>query len=106
MKEYNHKTRRWEEKKEKVGSLKRPDTCKGKKPHEWVLLLPHHTTADHFLSKDEIAEFYKISEEVSKFSNECDEKAQKLGVIHNSFNYTRVVRYFYKCSRCGKEQYK
>jgi hypothetical protein len=105
MKEYNHKTRKWEEKTEKVGSLKRPETCKGKKPHEFELALPKHVETTHTFSPEEVAKFYKISEEVTKFDNKKDEEARLLGVRHSTFGYIRVVRYFYKCAKCGKEKY-
>ena len=106
MKTYNRELKKWVEEEKPVGSLKKPETCKGKKPHEFELVVPKYVETTHLFSREEVAQYYKISEDIAKFDNEQDEKARQLGVRHSSFIYTRVVHYYYKCQRCGKEQIK
>ena len=103
MKEYSHKTRKWEEKTEKVGSLKRPETCKGKKPHDFVLLLPPNVHANHLLCKDEINAYYIIAIDKEKSDKEYAEKLSNLGITTRSWSYG--VHWFFKCAKCGKEKY-
>jgi hypothetical protein len=103
MKEYNRKTKRWEEEKP-VGSLKKLETCKGKKPHEFVLLIPNHVYRDHLLSKDEIEKYYEIEEKRKIAQEFFDLEQNKIGVRcnrHWSYHNPR----FYKCAICGKEKY-
>lgn len=103
MKEYNRKTKRWEEP-EKNSSLKKPDTCKGKKPHDFVLLVPKWIKCSHYLSKDEISEYYRLEDERNNMNNQFDLQFSVLG-IENRVYYGPRSR-FYRCSVCGKEDYK
>ena len=103
MKEYNRKKRIYEDEKEKTGSLKKPKACRGGKPHDFVLLIPHYLGRNHNLSKDEIEEYYKLEQESINFNNEMNLKVLSLGI--KSYKYTSNMHKFYKCSVCGKEKY-
>lgn len=103
MKEYNRQTKRWEEKKEDVGSLKRPETCKGGRPHDFVLLVPKYIKTDHFLTADEVAEYYRLEEEDVIFQGEQRKKYKAIGIVNAGFRPGPCR--FYRCSVCGKEEW-
>ena len=102
MKEYNRTTRKWEEK-EKNSSLKKPKLCKGKRPHDFVLLIPRWIKHDHDLFKDEIEAYYKIESERNEMNKEFDKRLLSIGVIRN-YCHSSQLR-LYRCSVCGKEKY-
>ena len=101
MKEY--KKTKIEEEDKPVGSLKKPETCRGKRPHDWVLLIPEHIQRDHNLDKDEIEYFYRL-EDQREAENEKVEKALTSIGIHY-YRYLGIRSRFYKCSVCGKKKY-
>jgi hypothetical protein len=102
MKEYNRKTKRWENIERPATSLKKPETCKGKKSHDFVLLIPKYVSKDHNLSKDEVEEYYQIEADRHTFEIELDRRLKQIGV--NTRRWTGYRSKFYKCAVCGKEK--
>ena len=102
MKQYNRTAKRWEEEKP-MSSLKRPETCKGKKPHNFVLSIPKYIQRSKILSEDEIKEYYRIEEERIATNTVLDDKLFKLGI--RSRHYFGHNRRFFICSVCGKERW-
>lgn len=103
MKTYNRKLKKWVEEDKPVGSLKRPETCKGKKPHDWVLLIPAMYSKHKPFSKEEVQSFYEIQDDRAKWEKSYSEKLEALGL--QSHHWSFEFRRFYKCARCGKEKY-
>lgn len=103
MKEYNRKTKRWEEP-DKSGSLKKPETCKRGKPHDFVLLIPSYDNPRHHpFSKEVVQEYYRIEDERLDTNKNLDMLLGILGIQHRHWN-GGVTRY-YICSVCGKQKY-
>lgn len=102
MKEYNRRTKRWEEK-EKIGSLKKRETCKGGKEHEWVLMIPKYISRTHNLSKEEIREYYKIEQDRIDFETTLADRCAKIGV--KGRYWIGGNSKFYMCAICKKEKY-
>ena len=103
MKQYDRIQKKYVEVVDKpVGSLKRPETCKGKKPHDWVLMIPKHVSTRRTLYKEEIAEYYKIKEDHAQADRDFGERYDKIGV-NMRYYYGESYR-FYKCAVCGKEK--
>ena len=103
MKQYDRKLKKWVEEKEKVGSLKRPETCKGKKPHDWVLLIPSMISKHKPFSKEEVARYYEIEAGRKALEKSYNEELAELGLESRYWSYE--LRKFYKCAKCGKEKY-
>lgn len=101
-KEYNHKTRMWEEPKEKTGSLKKPVTCKGKKEHQFILTFPKYYRLTSPMTVEQINIFYQLEERYCAFMKGQLEAYERIGFKKYS---NPAVSYFYKCSVCGKEKY-
>jgi len=91
-----------EEQKEKTGSLKKPVTCKGKKEHQFVLVIPkYYKTADR-MSVENINTFYDLMEREKVFMNGQNEALNRIGVY--TYKFSGRVAYYYKCIVCGKEK--
>jgi hypothetical protein len=104
MKHYDRKLKKWVEEEKPMTSLKRPETCKGKKPHEWVLMIPFRDSRHNAFHKDDIEKYYEIEEKRRLADEFFDEELKKIG-IGRSFHYHYPLRRFYVCSRCLKEKY-
>jgi len=102
-KESKEKHLKWQkEQKEKTGSLKKPITCKGKKPHDFVLLVPPYYRRNLPLTVEQTNMFYYLQERETVFRKSQYEAYEKLGLKVYSFGHQTT--YFYKCSVCGKEK--
>ena len=101
MKEYNHKTKRWEVPEKPMTSLKKPETCKGKKPHNFVLCLDKFQRVRKELTPEEIEEYYRLEEARMDFEDQINEKLAQFVVINR--RYVGSKYRYYKCSVCGKE---
>jgi hypothetical protein len=95
------KHKKWVEEKERNGSLKKPITCKGKKEHDFVLLVPFYIHRLKVLSPQDTLRYYELEERVRQFHVQIAMEYQAIGVKQ----YARMSNpyYFYKCSVCGKE---
>lgn len=108
MKEYNRKTKNWEEPTGK-GKFKARDTCRGGKEHNYLLTLPDYITR-LYLGVDEITpeailEYYKHIERVKEFESKEEKILNVFGIKGVSLSSRSNMRY-YICSVCGKRDYK
>lgn len=99
MKEYNHSTKKWEEL-EKNGSLKKPKTCRGGKPHDYVLVVPSYIHRDHNLTKDEVAEYYEIQKRRKEQDKIFDTLLANIGIKYHAYSGSTDKTYI--CSVCLK----
>lgn len=111
MKEYNRKTKRWEEKHEDTGaSLKKKNTCRGGKPHDFQLVLPRHISyslPNHGsnIPMESIIAFYDSEDAIRDFIRNEEEKLLQHGLKTRRFlGFSETTRWL-KCSVCGKEDY-
>ena len=108
MKEYNRKTRKYEEPStEKVGDLKKRELCRGKKPHDYELALPAYVKTIGDVTPEGIAKYYEVEDEIDVF---CNEKAEELERAYNikRSNFANILRRRreYRCRVCNKLEYK
>lgn len=106
MKEYNRKTRKWEEKStEQVGSIKKPKMCRGGQSHQMRLVLPDHIMrVNRDLSPEAILAWYESKDRVYAFAKEENKKMELLGFIDRYGWYHQEHRIL-ECEVCGKKQY-
>lgn len=102
-KESKLKHKKWEEEKEKTGSLKKPKTCKGGRPHDFILLVPFYIRRNTPLTPEQTLKYYKLQEIEQLFKEKQDEEYKKIGL--KEFHYNFMPHYFYRCAICGKEKY-
>lgn len=102
MKEYNRKTKRWEERKEPTGSLKKPKNCRGGKPHEFELCLPSWVQTLKTFTLADVERYYNILEWRKKTDITEHKSLTELGV-RNCFIDFKVIRH-YNCIHCGKRK--
>lgn len=102
MKEYNRTTKRWEERTEQVGSLKKSDTCRGKRPHDLILVLPPYLYGRQpELIAEDIEKYYDIETRRAKSNQEFDKELESLGMKSRLWN-SREPERCYECTVCGK----
>ncbi len=106
MKQYNRTTKKYEE--EVVNpKLKKRDTCKGGKPHDWVLTLPYGYEHIEGLYTD-AEPVYAAEEALDAMERTLHEELEKVG-IRRKFTYGRYSisgrRREYICSVCGKKHW-
>lgn len=107
MKEYNRKTKRWEEKDNTNIKLKKRDTCKGGKLHDWVLTLPYGYEHIEGLYVD-AKPVYEAFEALQAMYNTLHEELEKVGIrkiktFYLGQGYIKTKEYV--CSVCGKHHY-
>lgn len=107
MKEYNRKTKRWEEKDNTNIKLKKRDTCKGGKLHDWVLTLPFGYEHIEGLYVDAMP-VYEAFEALQAMSDTLHTELKRVGIVRKS--RTSWSKYYletkqYVCSVCGKKHW-
>lgn len=102
MKEYNRKTKSWEYPADTVTSLKKKETCRGKRPHEYQLVLPPYVCTWRDLTSDEVLSYYVLEEKCYAQDFEHYENMQRLGVSVGK-PYRSTSRHF-ECKVCGKKE--
>jgi hypothetical protein len=96
------KHQKWEEEqREKTGSLKKPILCKGKKEHQFILVIPKYFRLIKPMTIEEINMFYFLGERYVTFMKGQSEAYERIGL--KKYSEPRVI-YYYKCSVCGKEK--
>lgn len=107
MKEYNRKTKRWEEKStEKVGDLKKEKLCKGHRPHDMQLVLPpylYHSSPEPELTPNQIKKYYAIEDARTTCNDKFDMRLAELGINKRS-GWAKFDTRHYKCANCGKKK--
>ena len=106
MKEYNRGTKKWEEKSEVVGSLKKRETCKAKRPHDWQLIIPDYTNShkNDDLSQETIIKFYDFMELNAKHQKEVQKTIDEMGISYSVSGQREPTR-MYRCAVCGKRDW-
>ena len=110
MKEYNRKTRKWENPvaTEQVGDLKKRDTCRAKKPHDFKLVLPKYLQAvNPDVTDIQIENYYESKDRGIDFENAEKKFLQSIGI--NSRYDSKLRPYacrYYECTVCHKEDWK
>jgi hypothetical protein len=101
-KEQRIKDLKWKESiREKIGSLKKPTTCKGKKEHQFVLVIPKYYKLITPMTTEQINMFYHLQEREVTFNKGQSEAYERIGLRKYS---NSAVIYYYKCAVCGKEK--
>lgn len=105
MKEYNRKTKKWENITEQVPVLKKKSTCKAGRPHNFVLVLPFSLTQkrDDYDTKTILA-YYESEDRICEIQKTEFEFQKSLGIDIPRYIFYRNTRY-YKCDVCGKKEY-
>lgn len=107
MKEYDREKRKWVEPEEVSGkSLKKRDTCKSKRPHQFVLTIPDYALGSSRnvwdLTEEQIHKYYDFEEEERDFNNKMHEKRVAAGLDRRYSSYPRKRTLHYRCEVCGK----
>lgn len=111
MKEYNRKTRKWEVITEVVGDLKKRDTCRGKKPHDFVLVLPDHLRNYYMvdITTENVEKYYESEDRIWEFEEKEKKYKESLGIVRSNgrsiYSSRRATRN-YECSVCGKKEWR
>jgi hypothetical protein len=107
MKKYDEKLRKYVsvEEYDRTHTPKDKEICRGKKPHDFVLVLPDFVsyTADYQFNPEE---YYRILDDNVDYFNKSTEILTKMGIIvgHRSWRDRRETR-LYICSVCKKRKY-
>lgn len=104
VKKYDSKTKKYVpiEVYEKTQSLKKRDTCRGQKPHDFVLVLPHHVEYNETYKFDPTG-FYDLMDERYQFVEDQAKALIKMGIKDRGWN--RKETRLFICSVCGKQEY-
>ena len=94
-----------EPKEKEGGSLKKRALCKGKRPHDWVQILPYGMEAIEGVYNGDPEPYYLAMAAIEEFEQHIYEELDKIGI-------RKTVRPFstwfkddlrpFKCSVCGK----
>lgn len=111
MKEYNREKRIWEEvsKNTSKGTLKKKETCRGGKPHDYQLVLPSYGVTK-VLGREptevEVQKYYEYEDDLYHYEKALREKlTQETGLTVRYGNmFSRLNRHL-QCSVCGKREY-
>lgn len=104
MKKYDRETKKWisVDEHDKKYSPRDKSLCRGKKPHDYVLVLPNYIRFDSTY-KFNPEEYYRIENETHDFLNEQVEKLKNIGIITK--RYERKPTKMFMCSVCKKQKY-
>lgn len=103
MKEYNRKTRKWEEKTtEQVGELKKKELCRGGNAHKMVLVLPSYLKMDS-LPIEIIEKYYESEQRIADFKVKEIDYQNSLGIFTKKYKYELKVTRYLRCEVCGKK---
>ena len=107
MKKYDYETRKWvdEEEFERLRNIRSEKSkfCKGKKPHDFVLILPWGATYNsNYKFQPEI--YYEAMKRRKEFIEKQREELLRSGIVDKTWNSEPSK--LYECSVCGKKLYK
>ena len=107
MKKYDRETKKWVDAEvlDKRQNERDKKLCRGKKPHDFVLVLPSSVTYDSTY-KFNPEEYYKLMDEQYEYQEEIKKKLKALGIESKRFGFYKYeqIRYF-MCSVCKKQKY-
>lgn len=108
MKQYDYKARKWitqEEYDKRYPPHKDKEICRGKKPHDWILVLPNYVGyTETYRHNPEV--YYKLMEEAQTYSENLSKRLLELGIksrYHMSFA-SFAEHKLYICSVCKKQK--
>jgi hypothetical protein len=106
MKKYDSKQRKWISKEEYDKRYPKHDKalCKGKRPHNFILVLPHFVT---YNSKYDFnaSKYYEIMDALNDYTNKEYERLSELGIITRTWRSDRKEPKLFMCSVCKKQKY-
>jgi len=104
MKKYDEKLRKYVSVEEYERTHKPQDKafCRGKKPHDFVLVLPYYTQYDERY-KYNPEEFYRIMDERYEFIEKQKKQLEAMGIQGRDWN--RKETRLYICSVCKKHKH-
>lgn len=105
MKIYHRESKKWltPEEIEKYKSRKDKKLCRGKKPHDYVLVLPSHVQYNSEIYKFNPEEYYKVKDEIYDFIEKQNQKLVAMGIKVRCWN--RKETRLYGCTVCKKLEY-
>lgn len=106
MKIYDREKRKWVDKEEYERNQNKRDRniCRGKKPHDFVLVLPSFVTYNENY-KFNPEDYYKITDETADFMDKQLEKIKKMGIEPRWYMGRLSETRIYICSVCKKQKY-
>lgn len=112
MKHYDKETKKYisqeEYERRKKISLKKKQTCRGGKEHDFVLVLPRYVNTIGVPTKEAIEEYYASERRRFLFSKKEKEILESVGIkVNFGYGYLRDgVSVNLQCTVCGKLEYK
>lgn len=112
MKEYDRVKKIWVEPEDltvNMTSLKKRELCRGKKPHEFKLIIPDYSNShkNDDLSQETIMLFYEKMDALNEHKRNLQKEINELGINHKVFYFhdTNAERRHYVCAVCGKREW-
>ena len=104
-KQYDRQTKKWltAEELEKVKAKRDKKLCRGGKDHDFVLVLPWHTTYNTNY-KFNPEEYYRLMDEKFEYLEKHKERIKAIGVLDRS-GWNRKETRCFMCSVCKKQKY-
>lgn len=105
MKKYDENLRKYVsvEEYERTHQLRDKSVCRGKKPHDFVLVLPYMVsyTSEYKFNPEE---YYRVMDELFDIKEKKYQELETLG-IKSSRGWNRQETRLYMCSVCKKQKY-
>lgn len=102
----------YKEPKEKDGgSLKKRETCKGGRPHDWVEVLPYGMEAIEGVYQGDTEPYYLGLKAIKEFEQHIYEELEKIGIKQSGRHFSVSDLWHdrsrpYMCSVCHKKDYR
>lgn len=103
MKEYNRKTKRWEEPTTGLGKFKSRDLCKGQREHDYILCLPSYIRVTDEIKPEAITEYYASEDRRRIFDKKESALLASLGIKDHHWRGSNTKHY--RCLICDKRKY-
>ncbi len=105
MKHYDRTLKKWVSDEDPQLKVKKRDTCKGGRPHDYVEVLPYPYEADERY-QGSLAPLYEALKAIADFEDAQFQKLAEIGILRRgkSWRGFEQARYFI-CSVCGKKHY-
>jgi len=106
MKKYDRIKKQWVDEKDLTPtSLKTRKTCRGGRPHNFLLVLPDYLAKPtRELTQDEILEYYKSEDRIADFFKGEKNRLLQFG-IDVRYGYSRSNTRYLECEICRKKDY-
>ena len=105
MKQYDPESKKYLDEEVILQKVTKRKLCKGKKEHDYVLVLPDHVTYNEdYKFNPEF--YYKTMEETNRFEYEQEQKLVKAGMVMKYGRSFFVERKTYMCTVCKKQDWR